>query len=266
MSEVPPVADTPKIEGSMFLFREPELLTKEKFAGKGISKPDRPYAFCDSVRAVPITVTEIPMVQKNYPIIFAEPSNPMPMAVVGLVDEVNLFVDDQGNWDADTYIPGYVRRYPFALANDNNSDRMAIVVDAGYEGINDSPEINFFENDEISEATKGAMDFCSNYERDRAITVNFAQTLAGFNLVASQVAQFTPEGGESQPFAQYTGVDEKLLSELEDEKFLELRKANIIPILYAQLMSMGNWRVLMDRRARRFDLQGEAVLKPMPKQ
>ena len=143
---------------------------------------------------------------------------------------------------------------------------MAIIVDAAYEGISDDPDVKFFDGDKPSAEIQQAMDYCSNYERDRLMTVQFAETMKKYELISSQVAQFTPEGGEPSPFAQYNGVDEAKLTDLADDKLLELRKSNILPILYAQLMSMGNWRMLMDRRARRFNLDAEQVLKPATKQ
>ena len=265
MSETP-AAQIPQIEGQMFLFRKPELLNKEQHGKLGVSRPDRPFGFCDSVRAVPLTISEIAMAQKHYPIIFSNEKEPLPLAVVGLIDDVNLFVDEKGEWESNMYIPGYIRRYPFALAGDQSSDRMAIILDTEYEGLTDKPDVKFFDGDEPSEDTKKAMDYCSNYERDRIVTLQFGKQLAEYGLVSTQVAQFTPEGGEAQPFAQYVGVEEGKLTELADDKYLELRKSNILPILYAQLMSMGNWRTLMDRRVRRFNLDPAKVLEPMTKQ
>jgi hypothetical protein len=250
----------------MFLFRQPQLLTKEQHGGMGISRPDRPFAFAESVRAVPLTVSEIASAMKHFPIIFAEGKNPLPLAVVGLIDEQNLFVSDEGEWAEGVYVPGYLRRYPFALAADKQSDpqnpRMAIILDAGYEGVRQGGDLPFFDGGEPSQAMKQAMEYCQQYERDRLITQQFAQKLAEYDLLAEQVAQFTPEGGQPKPFARYTGVEEKRLTGLSDDKFLELRRSNILPILYAQLMSMGNWRSLMDRRARRYGLDGQAVLQP----
>jgi len=268
MSDTPSAApQEPKLEGSLYMFREPELLSKEKHADLGISRPDSPFAFAANVRAVPLVVTEIAAAQKHYPIIFTDEQNPMPLAVTGLIDDVNLFVNDKGEWDQNVYIPGYVRRYPFALAGDQGSNRMALILDSAYEGIKKGSDLPFFDGDKLSAATQQAMDYCTNYERDRQVTVNFAQQLASYNIVSNQVAQFTPQGSEQpQPFAQYNGVEEQKLSALPEDKFLALRQANILPILYAQLMSMGNWRLLMERRVRRFNLKGEEMLKPVTKQ
>jgi hypothetical protein len=267
MSQTPPAANAPALEGQMFLFAQPELVTKEKHGNVGISRPERPFAFAEKIRAVPLTVSEIPAASRHYPVIFAQLDQPMPLAVLGLIDDQNVFVREDGEWEENVYIPGYLRRYPFALASDKQSDpnnpRMAIIVDRAYEGITEGGEFPFFENGEPSAQMKQAMEYCQQYERDRMVTNQFAQRLKETGILSDQVAQFTPEGGEAKPFAQYIGVDEKKLQEMPDDKYLELRKSNMLPLIYAQLMSMANWRVVMDRRARRHGLTGEAVLNPL---
>lgn len=251
----------------MFLFNQPALLNKEQHGNKGLRRPDRPFGYAEQVRAVPLTISEIATASRHYPVIFSESTNPLPLAVVGIVDDQNLFVDDEGNWEATAYIPGYLRRYPFALANDKQGDpsnpRMAMIVDESYDGITDGGDVPFFVDGEPSEPMKQAMEYCQNYERDRLMTLQFGQEMQKYDILAEQVAQFTPDGGsEGRPFAKYVGVEEKKLQEIGDDKFLELRKSNILPLLYAQLMSMGNWRPLMERRARRYNLTGDAVLEP----
>lgn len=261
-----PTAANPALEGAMFLFTKPALLNKEQHGNLGVSRPARPFAFAENVRAVPLTVSEIPAAARHYPVIFSERGSALPLAVVGIIDEENLFIDEKGEWDENVYIPGYLRRYPFALASDKASDpgnpRMAMIVDEAYAGITENGELPFFENGEPSEAMKQAMDYCQTYERDRQSTQQLSQALGKYDILSEQVAQFTPDGAsESSPFAKYVGVDEKRLGDLTDEQFIELRKSNILPLLYSQLMSMGNWRSLMERRARRHDLKGMDVLK-----
>ncbi|MEM1379368.1 MAG: SapC family protein [Pseudomonadota bacterium] len=269
MSQTPTANAAPTVDGQMYLFRKAELITREVHGGMGISKPERPLAFCEGARAVPLTLSEITTAMKFYPVIFSSEENPIPLAVLGLMDDVNLFVDDKGEWVQDYYVPGYIRRYPFALATDRDSGadnpRMAIIVDGGYEGISTEPEVPFFNGDQPSDAMNQAMEFCQNYERDRLQTNRFAETLKNYGILTQQMAQYTPEGEEPQAFARYVGVDENKLNELPDDKFLELRKSNMLPIIHAQLMSMSNWRSVLDRRARRFNLTGTDVLKPLPK-
>ena len=106
MSESPQVA--PQLSGNMFLFERPELLNKEQHGGLGVDRPEKPFAFCSQIRAVPLTISEIPSAMKDYPVVLMSEEDPIPLAVVGLVDDVNLFVDENGMWEENTYIPGYI--------------------------------------------------------------------------------------------------------------------------------------------------------------
>lgn len=259
MSETQPM---PELTGKLFLFERPELMSKEQHGGLGISRPEKPYSFCANVRALPITVSEIPAAMKDYPIVLMSAENPIPLAIVGVSDDTNLFVDEQGLWEDNRYIPGYVRRYPFGVAGETGSDRMAIVIDAAFSGLSAGGDQPLFENDQPSEATQQAIEFCKTFERDRAMTEEFGKRLLSYDIVHGQTAQYTPTNqSEPQAFAQYFGVDEAKFNELSDEQYMEMRKSGMLAIIYAMIMSMGNWRTLLQRRAQRFGLTDEQVLQ-----
>ncbi|NOX82520.1 MAG: SapC family protein [Alphaproteobacteria bacterium] len=253
--------ESPKLTGNMFLFDSPELMNKESHGKLGFQAAEKNFSYCAKARAIPITVSEIMIAMKDYPIIFLNRENPAPLAVMGIVDEVNLFVDEDGKWETDKYIPGYVRRYPFGVASEDSGERLAIVIDTAYEGLKEGGEFPLFENDEPSASTQQAIEFCKAFEQDRIATNGFGERLNQLELIQGQSAQFTPQGAEEQKtFAEYFGVDEKKLQELSDEQFLELRKAGILPLIYAMMISMSNWRILLQRRARRFNMTETDIL------
>lgn len=258
MSETPGV---PPITGKVFLYERPELLNKEQHGDLGFKPVKRRYGFCSKVRAIPLTMSEIPAAIKDYPIIFASNENLTPLAVVGLIDEFNLFVGEGGNWEENRYVPGYVRRYPFGVANETGGDRHAIVIDRAYEGFAKNGKPGLYAQGEPTEAVKQAIEFCRAFERDRQVTDEFAKRLKEFDLIRGQTAQFTP-AGETEPrkFAEYYGVDENRLRELGEDKILDLYRLGLLPILYAVIMSMSNWRALMQRRAKRFNLTEKDIL------
>lgn len=251
----------PRIEGKMFLFRKPELLTREKHGELGLASTKKRYGFCSTARVVPVTVSEIPAAIKNYPVVFLSGDNPVMVAVTGLVDEVNLFVDEDGNWDENCYIPGYVRRYPFGIASETGGDRAAVVLDAGFEGVKKKGERALFSDGEPSELTKQAIGFCKSYEADRLLTEKLSAKFSEYGLIREQTAQYTPQN-EKEPrnFARYSGLDEVRVKELEDDRILEMRKDGSLAIVYAVLISMGNWRTLLERRSRRFKLSENQLL------
>ena len=254
----------PQVTGKMFLYERPELLMKEKHGNLALNPAAMPFGFAAKARAIPLTLCEAPTAMKDYPLIFMSKEQPQLLAVTGLYDDVNLFIDDKGAWEEFRYIPGYVRRYPFGLAAESNSDRMAIVIDGAFEGLSPAGETPLFNNGEMTQQTQAAVEFVKNYERDRQMTDQFAKLLNQHELIQPQTAQYTPPGAsESVSFAQYFGIDEKRLNELADAKAAELRRNGMLALAYALLMSMGNWRMLLQRRAKRFNLKENEVFKPV---
>ena len=75
--------------------------------------------FCRSSNALALSVTEFNSAARDYPIVFASAdggSSYAPVIVLGLAREQNLFVDAAGQWDAASYVPAFVRRYPFCIS------------------------------------------------------------------------------------------------------------------------------------------------------
>ena len=254
----------PEISGKMFLYQKPELLTPQAHGALGMSPAPQPFGFAAKVRALPLTVSEIVMASRDYPVVFMSMDEPLPMAVVGLIEDANLFVDETGKWEADAYIPGYVRRYPFGIAAEQNSDRFAIVLDGAFEGLKAGGDQPLFEGGQPSKFTQDAIEFTKRYEQDRQLTNQFMTEIKKYDVLSGQSAQYTPQtGGEQRSFAQYIGLDEAKLRELPDDKFLEIRKVGLLPVLYAQAMSMNNWRNIVTKRARRYNLTEANLFEPV---
>ncbi|MCA1955671.1 SapC family protein, partial [Zymomonas sp.] len=73
--------------------------------------------FMSEIHAIPLAVEEFGMAQRNFPIVFSSGPNPVPLALMGLNDGVNVFFDEEGNCrESHIYLPAYIRRYPFMLA------------------------------------------------------------------------------------------------------------------------------------------------------
>src|SRR5215210_431309 len=56
--------------------------------------------------AVPVTVDEFTLAQRHYPIVFSIGDKPIPIALMGLNEGVNVFLDEDGRpLDSSVYIP-----------------------------------------------------------------------------------------------------------------------------------------------------------------
>ncbi len=237
-----------RVSGKMFLYQEPELLTAETHASMGFTPAERPFDFVKSERAIPLTLTEFSSAQRTYPIIFSNMKNPLPLSIVGLFDEGNLYVDEQGNWDSLCYVPTYLRCYPFAFATEGGG-RLAVVVDRAADSVSENPQYPFFVGDKVSEHADALMRLCAQYDAERHRTIDFCNRLVELGLLTPLRATYTPDGAtEAELLAEYIGIDTDRLNALSKDEVFDLHSAGYLSAIYLQLYSLENWRHLMARR------------------
>ncbi len=240
-----------QVSGKMFLYQQPELLTPEAHGSMGFTPAKRPYDFVRNERVVPLTMTEFSSAQRYYPIIFSNIDNPLPLAVTGLLEENNLFVDADGHWDPMCYVPMYLKCYPFTFAHEGGG-RVAVVVDRAADSVSENPEYPFFVGEKVSEHTDSLMRLCAQYDAERQRTVDYTNKLKELGLLTPLRAAYTPEGKtEQEPLAEYIGIDAEKFNDLGKDEVLELHQAGFLAATYLQIFSLENWSHLMARRERR---------------
>ena len=160
-----------------------------------------------------------------------------------------------------------MRRYPFVFASDEGSDRLVLCVDRAAPMVSNQPEVPFFENGQPSKFTNDAIEFCKEFERQRQATVEFGRILKDMDLLEQKTVSFQPRDnqgnpvGQQQKIADYWAVSEDKLNALPTEKFLELRSNGALGAIYAHLISLMNWQVVIQRAVR---IQAtEAVAAPV---
>jgi hypothetical protein len=121
---------TAQISGTVLFYSRPEPLSREMHGAIGFKQLERPFGFAAKTNVVPLAVTEFAPAALSYPIIFAG-ENRQPLAVMGVQAGENLFIAEDGAADPDAYLPAYVRRYPFVLADDKPQDRMIVCLERG---------------------------------------------------------------------------------------------------------------------------------------
>lgn len=234
--------------GNVLFYGNPEPLSPQSHGALGVNRSDRPYGFAADTHVVPITVTEFAPASLTYPIVFVGDAK-TPLAVMGLRAGENLFVKD-GMFRTDSYIPAFVRRYPFVFANDEGSNRMILCVDRSASFVSENPDVPFFENGEPTDYTKNAVQFCNDFETERRRTDSFVQLMKDLDLFDVREAVFTPRNpdgtqGEPQKLADYYAISEERLNKLSAEKFVELRDNGALGQIYAHLISLLGWDKLI---------------------
>lgn len=232
-------------------YKQPELLTVEEHSNLGLNRANRPYDFCSTVRAVPLTAVEMNIAQRHYPIIFSSVEEPSLLAVVGVVDDINLFVDERGRWEAGAYIPAYLRCHPFALVTHTAED-FAVAVDMAATTVAENGEQPIFDGKELSAPVKESVEHCARFDAQAKITAEFCKRLAELDLLTGQELSLAPdEGGEETVVAKYVAVDFRKLQELDAETLQKLHKDGTLAAVYAHRFSLDTWRHLLERRVRR---------------
>ena len=212
--------------------------------------------------AVPVTVDEFALVQRHFPIVFAVGDNPVPIALMGLNEGVNVFLNEDGTArDEGTYLPAYLRRFPFLLARLRpDSDELSLCVDPSADAIGKFKEGQpLFDGDQPSEATKTILNFCEQFEAAGQRTAAFVQELTKSGLLMDGEVAIQPQGNE-QPFI-YRGfkmVDEEKLRELRGDELRKMNQNGLLPLIYAHLFSLSLMRDVFGRQV----AQGKAPQMP----
>jgi len=225
-------------------YKKPTPLDATKHGKFGLKK-DFGLGFTAQVNAVPINMVEMPQICHFYPIAFSPDGNATPVALMGLRDNENLFVNEKGAWEENCYIPAYIRRYPFIFSEMPDSDRLTLCVDANDAVVDEKGDQKFFDGEgKPTQLAQNALEFCKSYHAAAQQTQEFSRALAASGLLVDRQAEVTIGEGKRISFSGFRIVDEAKLAELPDKDFMEWRQKGWLPFLYAHLFSGAQWQRL----------------------
>jgi SapC len=178
--------------------------------------------FMENQHAVPLTVEEFVQASRYYPIIFSASDTPVPLALMGMNEGVNTFMDDKGQFSNPVYLPAYIRRYPFMLARLRpESEELSLCFDPS------------------TENTQNILKFCEEFERAGAQTHQFVEELKKYELLMDGEVSIQQEGNEN-PFV-YRGfmmVNEEKLRDMRGDELRKMNQNGMLPLIYAHLFSL----------------------------
>jgi hypothetical protein len=215
--------------------------------------------FSLNVHSVPLTSTEFPAAARDIPILFAgaDIANAGPMALLGLRASENLFVDIDGQWAAGVYIPAFVRRYPFVLAEkpaDAQGDDFTVFLDEAYEGFNDNEGERLFKEDGTeSEMLSNAVRFLGEFQQHVTRTKQFMDDLRNYDLLEGRNIRLERNGNVLNLNGLFV-VSEEKLRKLDAETVHRFVSDGTMAWIYAHLLSLSN----IDRVGQRLALREEA--------
>lgn len=236
-----PAADSKSANLPLF-YRKPTALNPQAHGGLSL-KRQVAYRYAARSNAIPLTTDEFSLCQRDYPIVFTTDDVPMPVAIVGLQDDLNLFIEANGTWRKGTYIPDYIRRYPFIFAENPGSKDLTLYIDEGSELVETSQANPFFRNGQPTEITKTALNTCLAYHRNYEATREFGRVLRQAELLVARDPELRPNPRRPRETVLLRGfriIDEAKFNQLPAETFLDWRQKGWIALIYAHLLSLGS--------------------------
>ncbi len=249
-------ANQPQLSGQVALYTNPEPLSIERHGHLGISAIDRPFDFLKETHVIPVMINEFAAAALSYPIIFAG-DNRAPLAVMGLKPGENLAVLPDGNFDQLSYLPAYVRRYPFVFAQDDDNQRLVVCLETNSPLVSNAPQTPFFDNGQPSAYTQNAIEFLQEFEKSRVMTDSFVALMNDLDLWEPRKQVFTPppgpdgRPGREIPLADYFAISQDKLSALPIDKIQQLNETGALGAIYAHLTSLIGWDRMVMKAAMR---------------
>lgn len=234
---------------TMLFYQHAVPLNRQQHRDLRILQREHPFGFAAKTNSVLLAGIEIPVAAHDYPIVFVgQEGGPYTLgALVGLRDSENLCVTPEGGWLPGQYIPAFVRRYPFVLAEAGDSDPLTVYVDESYDGISMTEGSPLFdEAGQETEFMKGVTEFLVRFHAEMKRTAAFASRLSGLGLLEPKTVSVDRQGAR-QTLQGLWVVNEDKLQALPDEVILELFRNGYLGWIHLHLASLSNIARLAER-------------------
>ncbi len=240
-----PVTDTPAAQET----RSPPLfyssiapLSQQLHKGFKV-RPESKFDYATKTNTVPLTVPEFSLVARHYPILLLG-DDLVPTAALGVEPGQNLFVTPEGQWTAATYVPAYIRRYPFILLG-GEDDQLTLGIDTDANATYEGGRPLFHPDGKETEIIAQALEFAHQFHNAYLFTREFTEALKKADIVIDCTLEIEPTPGQRVPLGAFKRIDEEKFKDLPDATILEWRKVGFLHPIYFLLQSMNNWDLLL---------------------
>jgi len=210
------------------------------------------YGFARKVNSVPLTAIEFAAAAAHYPIVFAGTDDKvMPAVILGAQANTNYFVDEAGAWKAGTYIPAFVRRYPFVFSLDGEGKNFILNIDEGYEGVNrEGRGEHLFDADGKQTAyLQNILRFLQEYQGQFRRTEAYCKRLKDLGLLQPMQAQFNLADGAKRSLSGFMAVDREKLKGIADSDLRQMFDTDELECTYLHLFSMRHFQTMLEQFA-----------------
>ena len=230
-------------------YRQVVPLNRDTHRGLRLKPLAKPLEYATGAHLIPAVIDEFAAAATEIPIAFLPgANNPAAVFVTGLKPGTNAFITANGRWGG-TYVPAYLRRYPFIIGDVPNADPV-LCIDEAFEGFDEKTGSKLFSTKgEPEPLVNEALSIANYYRAAAARTDALATMLQSFGLFRSVTLDAKLSDGQTTVVHGLLVVDEEALAGLSDERFLELRRAGHLKAIYAHLLSLSTVSRLAEKTA-----------------
>ena len=224
------------------------------------------YEFASGRNLVGLAAAELSRATLSLPLTFVQQGGDWSLcALLGLAPGQNLYVGPDGHWIAN-YIPATLRAHPFHLGWEGVNATLSLDEDSGLLVDDGSGEPIFDEAGDLSEPVRQVWSFLSATAESLLALEAACRVLAEAGVIVPW--PITVQGTDgAHTVSGLHQIDEAALNALDDAAFGRLRRAGVLGVAYAQLLSMGNLADLgkLAQARAEFDAaaRAKAEVKPM---
>jgi hypothetical protein len=236
----------------LLIYERPVSLDRARHRDMRIPARLDGFGFARALNSVPLVGGEFAAAARDYPIVFAgtDTTSLMPAALLGLFRDDNLFVQADGSWAEQTYVPAFLRRYPFVVAGegDDTRDFMVCIDEAFADAAVDGASVRLFdEHGGDSPALQQAVSFLAEYQNEVLRTRAFMAELVEHQLLIPRTVKVERPASEPHTLHGFHVVDEQKLHKLRGKALEKLERQGSLALIYAHLWSLTNVQRLTSR-------------------
>ncbi len=250
---------------TLLIYEKLVSLHRDRHRQLRLKAGEQRFGFARETNSVLLAASELAQACLDYPCVFITTEQGHAMAaLVGLRDKENLFVDPEGHWTPGSYVPAFIRRYPFVLAESGSAGQYTVCVDESYAGLNESEGEALFDADgSDSSWLQQAKNFLLQFRQEMDASHQFAERLAALGLLAERQINFELQG-RSFKLSGFKLIDEQKLLALPPDTVQELFAKGWLGLAYASLLSQAQVPRLAARLTAVLEAQALAAAAAIP--
>ncbi len=216
-------------------------LTRQDHGHLSLQKVET-FEFARQTNAVPLVAAEFPQAAVDYAIVFTDTAEGIvPAVILGIRNNENLFVDEDGKWNA-TYIPAFVRRYPFAFATDDKGENFTVMIDRSYSGFNagGKGERLFDVDNNNTPFLENTLAFLRDYQGLFARTKTFGDRLKELGVLDPVEANMPLPSDPQRKLTGFKIVNRDRIKTIPTKVMAQMLREDELELIYLHLFSLRN--------------------------